>query len=336
MKDFPDPETGETDKNQNLVFNVSKALNNVGYLNYWKDMGLLLLKKKKKDKMMKEAKEKLEALAKDGKSLGNEGKKLQDKIDLLGDSIKVLQNQAKDLLKAEKEYMNENKPMCVYSYIQFQSMNGKEKFMKAMNIGCCKRNLMICRGEKDEIDHKYLGGRWPTVQDSTHPSLILWQNLGYGAIDRCLTSFYVGFVTLILMSIGFGIIISLILYKDSYATSTATDCGNVNYTRAMAIDDYLNEGFDSYILQCFCLNQYSENPLDIFNVKFQVDGEEISACKGWISNYITRNSLLYGISAIISTINAILRVFLRELSKKEGKHTETIRLQSAASKMWIV
>jgi hypothetical protein len=43
MKDFPDPETGETDKNQNLVFNVSKALNNVGYLNYWKDMGLLLL-----------------------------------------------------------------------------------------------------------------------------------------------------------------------------------------------------------------------------------------------------------------------------------------------------
>lgn len=27
---------------------------------------------------------------------------------------------------------------------------------------------------------------------------------------------------------------------------------------------------------------------------------------------------------------------MRELSKREGKHTETIRLQSAASKMWIV
>ena len=107
---------------------------------------------------------------------------------------------------------------------------------------------MICRGEKAEIEHKYLGGRWPNVQDSTHPSLILWQNLGYGAIDRCLTSFYVGFVTLILMSIGFAIIISLILYKDSYAASSATDCGNVSYTRAMAIDDYLNDGFDSYIL----------------------------------------------------------------------------------------
>ena len=92
VKDYNDPETGESDKNQNLVFNVSKALNNVGYLNYWKDMGLLLLKKKKKDKMMKEAKDKLEALAKDGKSLGAEGKRLQDKIDLLADSIKVLQN----------------------------------------------------------------------------------------------------------------------------------------------------------------------------------------------------------------------------------------------------
>ena len=44
------PITGEIDPYQNYVFNVTTALNNVGYLNYWKDMGVLLQKKKKHDK----------------------------------------------------------------------------------------------------------------------------------------------------------------------------------------------------------------------------------------------------------------------------------------------
>ena len=41
-------------------------------------------------------------------------------------------------------------------------------------------------------------------------------------------------------------------------------------------------------------------------------------------------------SISISALNACLRVFLRELSHFEGKHSETDRLKSALSKMWIV
>ena len=44
--------TSEIDENQNNVFNVSKALSNVGYLSYWKEIGKLLLKKKKNDAML--------------------------------------------------------------------------------------------------------------------------------------------------------------------------------------------------------------------------------------------------------------------------------------------
>ena len=109
-------------------------------------------------------------------------------------------------------------------------MNGKKKFLEAMNIGCCKRCTKMCSNKHDEIMHKYLGGRWPEVKEATHPSLILWKNLGYGKIDRCLHSCYVSFFALLLMIGGFSIVIALIFYKNSYSATSAIDCGNTEYT----------------------------------------------------------------------------------------------------------
>ena len=41
-------------------------------------------------------------------------------------------------------YKENNLPACRYVFVQFQSMNGKEKFVKAMNINSCRRALMRC------------------------------------------------------------------------------------------------------------------------------------------------------------------------------------------------
>jgi len=41
-------------------------------------------------------------------------------------------------------------------------------------------------------------------------------------------------------------------------------------------------------------------------------------------------------SGSISALSAILRIVLREMSKLEGKHSQTERLASALSKMWVV
>ena len=96
-------------------------------------------------------------------------------------------------------------------------MLGKEKFLKAMKVGCCKRFCMkYCKGQGEMIDYKYLGNRWPEVHQAPDPSLILWQNLGFGVIDRCLYSCYVILATLFLLLLGFSLIVYLILYKDSY------------------------------------------------------------------------------------------------------------------------
>ena len=103
--------------------------------------------------------------------------------------------------------------------------------MKALNIGCCKRAIMRCKNQHSDIEHKYLGGRWPTVNHATDPSLILWENLGYGRIDRCISSFFITLVGIVLVSLGFYGIISLIVWKNSYSSSNALDCGNTLYKK---------------------------------------------------------------------------------------------------------
>ena len=64
------------------------------------------------------------------------------------------------------------------------------------------------------------------------------------------------------------------------------------------------------------------------------DGE--AACKKWYKNYTFSITLVYALSAFISALSALLRVFLREISHFEGKHTVTERLASATTKMWSV
>lgn len=80
-------------------------------------MGNLLLKKKKTVKLMRKAKTELAALGEVGLQTSNKAKKLNDKIEVYGTDIKKFQKEAKELLKAEKEYMANSKPQCVYTYI---------------------------------------------------------------------------------------------------------------------------------------------------------------------------------------------------------------------------
>ena len=61
-----------------------------------------------------------------------------------------------------------------------------------------------------------------------------------------------------------------------------------------------------------------------------------AACVNWLAEYSTSTSLIYALSAFIAALSAGLRVFLREISVFEGKHTVAERLASATTKMWLV
>lgn len=48
--------------------------------------------------------------------------------------LNVLQKQAKDILKKIEVYKQTHSNNVIYTYIQFQSMNGKKKFINALKL----------------------------------------------------------------------------------------------------------------------------------------------------------------------------------------------------------
>ena len=142
-----DYNTDEIDENQNNVWSVNLGLTNLGYLGYMKSMGSLLVTKKKLEKKQRQ----LEAANGDGKEPTK--KILQVKAE-----IKKLQTKSKNILKQGNEYKQNNPASARYAFVQFQSMNGKNKFLKAMDINACQRFWLRCKKKDESIADKYLGG----------------------------------------------------------------------------------------------------------------------------------------------------------------------------------
>ena len=90
--------------------NITFGLNDYGKLKYMLAMADLL-KQKKREEMRK-------------------GREKQ---------IEVIQEKARVLLVQMEEYAEKNKPKAVVAYVQFESMEGKEKFIKFIKVNRCYR-----------------------------------------------------------------------------------------------------------------------------------------------------------------------------------------------------
>ena len=94
--------------------------------------------------------------------------KREKNIEKAEKTIRKLQKRAQRINKKGTEYQENNHAASQYAYIYFQSMNGKQKFLDAMNIGffkrmklwCCKKN----KTKEEDISHKYLDNKWPAIQ----------------------------------------------------------------------------------------------------------------------------------------------------------------------------
>lgn len=86
-------------------------------------------------------------------------------------------------------------------------------------------------------------------------------------------------------------------------------------------------------MDCYCYQEAKTQYYAVKDIEFE-GGEK--PCEDWLWENSVNRAVLFGLSISISGLNACLRVFLRELSHFEGKHSETDRLKSALSKMWVV
>ena len=137
-------------------------------------------------------------------------------------------------------------------------MNGKEKFLKAMDIGCYRRCCLRCQKKEDTIAHKYLANKWPSVKTAPDPSLIIWENLGKGSVDRCGRSTASNCLAFLFLILGFAVIIYLLNLQDEYKRSAAI-CGDLEILQDDAYNNYLRYGsFDTDVNSCYCLQQFKQ------------------------------------------------------------------------------
>ena len=116
-------------------------------------------------------------------------------------------------------------------------MNGKKKFLKAMNVGGCQRCCLRCKKNQGSIAHKYIGGRWPIVEAAPDPSLITWANLGKGKIERCGRTSVSYILALLLLIGGFITVVKLMEVKADVTIDT-TICGELEISLQEAFAQY--------------------------------------------------------------------------------------------------
>lgn len=108
-----------------------------------------------------------------------------------------------------------------------------------MNVSCCTKMKLRCKKRQGEIEHKYIGGKWPKIGEAPDPSLIVWKNLGKGKIVRCGLQTATNILSGILLLVGFVTIIYLMEKKEEYAIDT-TLCGDHLTTKSEAFSAWNN------------------------------------------------------------------------------------------------
>ena len=64
--------------------------------------------------------------------------------------------------------------------------------------------------------------------------------------------------------------------------------------------------------------------------------DQIDPCEIWYNDYFRNQIILLSIALFLAGLTPTLRVFIREITWFENKHTITSHLRSAATKMWTV
>jgi hypothetical protein len=200
------------------------GLSNYSYLKNLQKVGKLLVKRKKEMKRLKKTK--------------NEAKKEIHRVKIATFSEEAIQEK-----KKADELKQKIQPRAIYLFIQFQSMNGKEKFLKALDVSWWKRgwlsfcNKLLCcckicpcfkAGEWNNIQHKYFEGKWPVIRhDVPDPSLIQWPNLGVSSTMRFLRGLLIYLVSVVIMVACFGLIMWAFAYKNSLESTgwKSSQCG---------------------------------------------------------------------------------------------------------------
>jgi hypothetical protein len=188
-----------------------------------------------------------------------------------------------------EKYAMKNKSRGIIAYAQFQSMNGRDKFLRAINkTAWCMR---ICTKRHD---YKYLKKKWPEVAKGPEPTVIIWQNLQVGAFSRFIRTLFVALVTLVLLAISMmGIVVSKYYQDTEGALYDVSQCGTAGElaTKETVMQD-LAKPVDRQVglLNCYCYSQLIKIGLNVRTIQFPPNNEML--CNAWLTGYGISNAIV--------------------------------------------
>jgi hypothetical protein len=86
-------------------------------------------------------------------------------------------------------------------------------------------------GDKSKLEYKYLENKWPKMVEAPDPTLINWQNLGYGSCSRCWRSLIVNFACIVIVLGSFYLIVFAVKTKEAGAKLVfkPAECGQTKF-----------------------------------------------------------------------------------------------------------
>mmetsp|Transcript_16493 Transcript_16493/g.11841 ORF Transcript_16493/g.11841 Transcript_16493/m.11841 type:complete len:380 (+) Transcript_16493:1490-2629(+) len=163
----------------------------------------------------------------------------------------------------------------------------------------------------------------------------MWHNLSVGSCERFWRLLFATFVTIVLVAITVYLVVMANNFEDDFQSQfPSSDNCPEGITVDQAYEDQMKdlEERGGY-MYCYCLEQFNLIGIAVDDIVFE-DGQKY--CLDWLSIYTLVNSFTYIISLGISTINVILKIILRWISKLERAHTKTQETYSAMLKLFLV
>eukprot|EP00347_Sterkiella_histriomuscorum_P015842 403355479 len=274
--------------------------------------------------------------------------------------IKAINLKAQDKAKKIKLYANQTEQTAVVAYIQFQSMTGKEKFLKAMVNA--KPSLLMRNSTKEVklLNYKLLDGYFPEVKQAPEPSVIIWKNLRVifklknliilyqiSNLNRFMRSIFTFVITLCVLFATIVALVATKYFQNKYSEEYSVNhCGSISVTKQQAYEDYLlPKERQVGLLACYCYNQLSIIQQFLYlnyltcilriavkDIDFQ-NGQKL--CNDWFTGYTLTNAMIYAAALAIVIFNAIILEILILLSEFQRYHTHTQERAASTIKMSI-
>ncbi|TNV86581.1 hypothetical protein FGO68_gene17344 [Halteria grandinella] len=218
---------------------------------------------------------------------------------------------------------------CVVAFAQFQSMNGAQKFRKALRLS---KWIQLFNGSMHE-DKKFQGA-WLDIKKAPEPEVINWENYTVTKSSRIIRNLISILITCILLLLSLGAVATAQYFSNSAQEGYETDqCANTDgLTMSAAYEDYLRGKKGAGLLGCYCLEQLALIQTGVKDITFP-NGKKL--CYNWFEGYTMSTAMALTTALVVELVNEILIAtvswtagFLKFFNKSE-------ELSSCISKMFI-